>query len=78
MTTQEYFDTIERDNARLQEDNGSLKKRLNEILNIGVYPQSVKCHSDSSKGYEKRTEWMEGWNAAVTKIHEINEKEIEK
>lgn len=31
--------------------------------NIGIYPQSVQ---GGSKPYDKRTEWMEGWNACAT------------
>ena len=39
----------------------ALHEGANESL--GIYPQSVV---GGDNPYEKRTEWMEGWNAAVT------------
>lgn len=35
------------------------------IDSMGIYPQSVK---GSTKDYEQRTEFMDGWNAAVIEI----------
>ena len=34
MTTQEYFDTIEKDNARLHEENQKLKEELKEARRL--------------------------------------------
>ena len=33
--------------------------------NLGIYPQSV---SGGDQAYEKRTEWMEGWNECATEM----------
>lgn len=37
----------------------------------GIYPQSIVKEGDPSYGYEQRTEWMEGWNAAVFAITDL-------
>lgn len=35
------------------------------LNNFGIYPQSV---SGTNEDYEKRTEFMEGWNAAIKQV----------
>jgi hypothetical protein len=40
-----------------------------EIDKMGIYPQSIRVPEGSEyKGYEKRTEFMEGWNTALIEI----------
>lgn len=44
----------------LEEENKNLKAAIDKVCDCGIYPQSIV----GKDGYEKRTEYMEGWNAA--------------
>lgn len=44
-----------------------LERIIDDITNVGIYPASVVGEG----GYEKRTEWQEGWNAAVKEMISI-------
>jgi len=41
-----------------------LRAALDAATNVGIYPKSVV---GGNKPYEKRTEYMEGWNASQMK-----------
>lgn len=43
---------------------------------VGIYPQKVM--GDSPGAYEKRTEFMEGWNACAMKQTELHDEAINK
>lgn len=53
----------ERDAMREAAIDGAILEAAHD--NIGIYPQSV---SGGQKPYEKRTDWMEGWNACTSKL----------
>lgn len=42
-----------------------LEAMIDNILDVSVYPKSCRVGPNH---YDKRTDWMEGWNAAVTEM----------
>ena len=53
-------------NTLLPEDEiKRLESIVDHITDVSVYPQSVR---GGPGAYEKRTEWMEGWNAATSEM----------
>lgn len=42
-----------------------LEAIIDHITDVSVYPQSVR---GTENDYEKRTEWMDGWNAATAEM----------
>jgi len=40
-------------------------KLIDKIIDIGVYPEKV---IGGPTPYDKRTQWMEGWNACATEV----------
>jgi hypothetical protein len=58
----------------LQKENNRLKDALDEVTDIGIYPESV---IGGDNGYEKRTEYMEGWNDCQKEVINIIKNKLE-